>query len=79
MIEMLILLAVLLVAGAWTKHTNTLYMRKLAAEVKEKYKAKPPTKAYVSCECNLCGGNMGALGTEWKICPDCSLVEDRHE
>ena len=32
MVEMLALLVILLGAGMWTKHTNTLYMRKLAEE-----------------------------------------------
>ena len=36
MIEMLLLLVILLGSGMWTKHTNTLYMRKLAKECKRK-------------------------------------------
>jgi len=41
--EMVLLLIVLLVAGVWTKYTNGLYMRKLAAQDFLKYGKPVPT------------------------------------
>jgi len=44
-VEWIVFIVVLIIVGVWTKWRNTIYMRKLAVEVKEKEK-----KTYIAID-----------------------------